>query len=101
MKATYVRAAIASGEPGLQAWADAQESKLAAADEKVRVVALKAMGGAYEKYSAPVRWEGGQDLTGHRTETLGRLAEALSGVPGGYDMLYEVSKKQFPRFGFV
>lgn len=71
--------------------------KLAAADEKVRVVALKAMGSAYEKYSAPVRWEGGQDLTGHRTETLGRIAEALSGVPGGYDMLYEVSKKQFPN----
>lgn len=33
MSATYVRAAIASGEPGLQAWADAQESKLAAADD--------------------------------------------------------------------
>jgi hypothetical protein len=70
--------------------------KLPAADEKVRVVALKAMGGAYEKYNAPTRWEGGQDLTGHRKETLGRLAEALSGVPGGYDLLYQVSKKQFP-----
>ena len=71
--------------------------KLTTADDKVRVVALKAMGEAYEKYNGKTRWEGGQDLTGHRNETLGRLAEALSGVPGGYDVLYTASKKQFPN----
>lgn len=71
--------------------------KLTQADEKVRTVALKAMGEAYEKYNGKTRWEGGQDLTGHRNETLGRLAEALSGVPGGYDVLYTASKKQFPN----
>jgi hypothetical protein len=70
--------------------------KLPAADEKVRVVALKAMGAAYENYSGKTRWEGGQDLTGHRNQTLGRLAGALAGVPGGYDLLYNVSKKQYP-----
>lgn len=70
--------------------------KLTTADDKVRDVALKAMGEAYEKYNGKNRWEGGQDLTGHRNETLGRLAEALSGVPGGYDVLFVASKKQFP-----
>jgi hypothetical protein len=71
--------------------------KLTTADEKVRQVALKAMGAAYAKYNAPIRWEGGQDLAGHREETLERIAGAISGIPGGFDVLYQASKKQYPN----
>jgi len=63
--------------------------KLPAANPKVRDLALKAIGGAYANYSGAKTWVGGQDLTGHRKETLEVLAGALTGVPGGYDMLYQ------------
>lgn len=66
------------------------------ATPKVRDLALKAIGDAYANYSGGDKWVGGQDLTGHRQETLGVLAAALSDVPGGFDALYELSKKQFP-----
>jgi hypothetical protein len=66
------------------------------ATPNVRDLALKAIGDAYANYSGGDKWVGGQDLTGHRKETLGVLAAALAEVPGGLDVLYEVSKKQFP-----
>ena len=74
----------------------ALREKLPAASEKVRGLALKAMGGAYQNYSGTNVWVGGQNLTGHRTETLEVLASTLASVPGGYDVLYQVSKKQYP-----
>ena len=67
------------------------------ATPKVRDLALKALGGAYENYSGGDRWVGGQDMVGHRVETLGVLASALADVPGGFDVLYQISKKQFPE----
>jgi len=70
--------------------------QLTTATPKVRDLALKAMGDAYQNYSGKTTWAGGQDLTGHRKETLELLASALTGVPGGYDVLYQISKKQSP-----
>jgi hypothetical protein len=74
----------------------ALREKLPAASPKVRDLALKAMGGAYQNYSGAKTWEGGQDLTGHRKDTLEMLAATLTGVPGGYDMLYQLAKHQYP-----
>jgi hypothetical protein len=70
--------------------------KLPAATPKVRDLALKAIGDAYQNYGGLKTWTGGQDLTGHRAETLEVIASALAGVPGGYDVLYQVAKTQFP-----
>jgi Family of unknown function (DUF6288) len=71
--------------------------QLPTASAKVRELALKSIGDAYVNYSGGNRWAGGQDLTNHRKDTLEVLAATLSEVPGGLDVLYEVSKKQFPE----
>jgi hypothetical protein len=70
--------------------------KLPAASPTVRDLALKAIGDAYQNYSGGTKWVGGQDLTGHRKDTLEMIAGALTGVQGGLDVLYQVSKKQYP-----
>lgn len=70
--------------------------KLPAASPKVRELALKAIGDAYQNYSGGKTWVGGQDLTGHRNETLEVIASSLTGIPGGYDVLYQVARKQYP-----
>ena len=67
------------------------------ASPKARDLALKAIGDAYANYGGKTTWVGGQNLTGHRNETLEVIASALADVPGGYDVLYEMSKKQFPN----
>lgn len=72
-------------------------AQLPKASPKVRELALQAIGDAYSNYAGENTWIGGQDMAGHRKETLGVLAAALAEVPGGYDVLFEVSKKQFPN----
>jgi len=76
---------------------NALREKLPAASDKVRSLALKAMGGAYQNYSGTNAWTGGQNLTGHRKDTIERLADTLTSIPGGYDVLYQVSKTQYPN----
>jgi hypothetical protein len=71
-------------------------AKLPAASAEVRDLALKAIGDAYQNYGGVKTWVGGQDLSGHRAETLGVIAAALADVPGGYDVLYQVARTQFP-----
>jgi hypothetical protein len=75
----------------------ALRAKLPEASGKIRDAALKAMGGAYQDYSGPTQWVGGQKMAGHRKETLDFLASSLVGIPGGYDVLFEISKKQHPK----
>jgi hypothetical protein len=70
--------------------------KLPAASPKVRDLAIKAIGDAYQHYSGGKTWVGGQDLTGHRQETIEVLADTLASVPGGYDVLYQLAKTQYP-----
>jgi hypothetical protein len=71
-------------------------STLPAASTNVRAVALKALGATYANYEGPSTWQGGQDMKGHRKETIERLAETLATVPGGYDVLFELAKQQYP-----
>ena len=71
-------------------------AKLPSASPEVRDLALRAIGDAYQNYGGGDTWVGGQDLTRHRAETLGVLASALADVPGGYDMLYQIAKGQYP-----
>lgn len=71
--------------------------QLPAATPKMRDLALKAIGDAYVNYEGKTVWAGGQDLRGHRNETLEVIATALAEVPGGLDVLYEISKKQEPE----
>lgn len=63
---------------------------------KVQAAAAKVFGETYSKYSAPRAAEGGLDLSPHRRGTLERFAQTLLSVPGGAEVLYEVSKKEFP-----
>ncbi len=62
----------------------------------VRDVALKSLGSTYAGYEGPSTWPGGQNLAGHRQQTIQRIAETLATVPGGYDALFELAKKQNP-----
>ena len=70
---------------------------LPAANGKARDLALQVFGQSYVKYSGPETWEGGQNLAGHKKETLGRLAATLAASPGGYDVLYQVAKERHPN----
>jgi hypothetical protein len=62
----------------------------------VRDVALKALGATYTGYEGPSMWTGGQNMAGHRKETINRIAETLATVPGGYDVLFDLAKKKNP-----
>ncbi len=70
--------------------------ELPAASPKVQAAARKVFGETYANYSAPRAAEGGLDLNPHRVGTLERFATTLASVPGGLDVLYQVSKKEFP-----
>ena len=80
-----------TGGPGY-----ALRSILPNATPKVREVALKALGASYAGYEGPSMWAGGQNMAGHRKETIERIAETLATVPGGYDVLFDLAKKQNP-----
>jgi hypothetical protein len=71
-------------------------STLPTASDAVRAVALKTLGATYANYAGPSTWSGGQDMKGHRQETIERLAETLASVPGGFDVLFELAKQQYP-----
>jgi hypothetical protein len=64
---------------------------------KAHDLALKVFGQSYVKYSGPDTWEGGQNLAGHKKETLERLAATLASTPGGYDVLYQMAKERHPN----
>ena len=66
------------------------------APENVHAVALQTFGDAYIHYSGGDSWPGGQDLRNHQRETLERLAGTLAAIPGGYDVLYQLSKQRNP-----
>ena len=66
------------------------------ASGKARELALKVFGQTYLNYSGPETWEGGQNLAGHKKETIGRLAATLASTPGGYDVLYQLAKQRNP-----
>ncbi len=69
---------------------------LPAVSGKPRDLALKVFGQSYLNYSSPDTWEGGQNLAGHKKESLERLAATLASAPGGYDVLYQLAKERNP-----
>ena len=68
-----------------------------AASGKMHDLALQSFGQSYRKYSGPETWEGGQNLAGHKKQTLERLAATLAAAPGGYDVLYQLAKERNPH----
>ena len=71
-------------------------SKLPLATGEARDLALKVFGNTYSNYAGTDTWEGGADLTAHRKDTLELLAGSLAGVPGGYDILFQLAKQRIP-----
>ncbi len=69
---------------------------LANATPEVHKLAVQSLGSSYAGYQGGQKWQGGQDMVGHRKETMEMIAETLSSVPGGFDVLFEISKKQHP-----
>ncbi len=70
--------------------------QLAEASPAVRDLAMKTIEGAYTGYAGVKTWPGGQNITGVYDSHLELLATTLSGVPGGFDILYDVAKKRYP-----
>jgi hypothetical protein len=71
--------------------------RLATADPEVQQYAREIFGKSYTAFPDKLIVPGGQDLTEGTAYLLENIAKNLAGVPGGYDMLYEVSKKKFPE----
>ena len=66
------------------------------ASPEVSELAIKSLGGAYGDYAGVRTWAGGQNVSSVYDAHLEVMAEALSGVPGGYDVLYEIAKNRYP-----
>lgn len=70
--------------------------RLTTADPEVQKYAREILGKAYIDFPDKLTVPGGQDLTEGTAYLLENIARNLAGVPGGYDTLYQVSKKKFP-----
>lgn len=71
-------------------------SKLQAADPEVQKFALTVMGDAYLAFPQKLEAPGGQDLSDGVDYLLDDIAESIASTPGGFDVLYDVSKKRSP-----
>jgi hypothetical protein len=69
---------------------------LAAASPEVQKLAAATLKGAFTGYAGVKTAAGGQDITTVYYSHLQFLASYLAGVKGGYDVLYEIAKSQFP-----
>ncbi len=70
--------------------------QLKAADPEVLQFARETIGKSYEVFPEKLTVPGGQDLTEGTAYLLDSIAKNLAEVPGGLDILYEVSKTKFP-----
>lgn len=70
---------------------------LAKASPEVQKLAATTLRGAYAGFAGVKSAEGGQDITTVYESHKKFLASYLAGVDGGYDLLYEIAKKQFPN----
>ncbi len=71
-------------------------AQLQNADPEVQQLARKTLGQSYVDFPSELSVPGGQDLTEGTKYLLDNIAKNLSDLPGGYDELYDVSKKKFP-----
>lgn len=70
--------------------------QLAAASPAVRDMAAKTIESAYSGYGGTKTWPGGQNIATVYDSHLELLATTLTGIPGGYDILFDVAKKRYP-----
>ena len=69
---------------------------LAAASPEVQKLAAATLKGSFAGFAGVKTAEGGQDITTVYDSHKKFLAGYLAGVEGGYDVLYEIAKDQFP-----
>ena len=74
----------------------ALRGQLREAGQDVQALALEVLGVTYADYAGTRVWEGGQNLTRNYEEHIDVIAETLSQVPGGYDVLHQISRARFP-----
>ena len=65
----------------------------------VRKFALDMFGKSYIHFPKQLAAPGGQDLSEGTDMLLENIASTLANTPGGFDVLYQVSKKRFPEQG--
>lgn len=71
-------------------------TRLQEAETPVQNSALEELAVAYNKFPAAFNAPGGQNMSGCVDYMLKGIARKMSDLPGGFDKLYEVSKKRFP-----
>jgi len=64
--------------------------------EEIKELALRAFGVAYQVFPTDLRAPGGADMRNALPHLQGRLAEAMTRFPGGYDALYRISREIMP-----
>jgi Family of unknown function (DUF6288) len=72
-------------------------ANLASASPKVQKLAAEMLTDAYADFAGVKAAEGGQDITTVYESHKKFLAGYLAGVEGGYDILFEIAKQQFPN----
>jgi len=75
---------------------NAIRANLASAGPEARKLAIETLGETFGHYDGVKVWEGGQDITSVYDSHLGFIAASLGDVPGGLDVLYELSRQRFP-----
>ena len=84
------RSALTRGlMPGIRA-------NIKAAGPKVQALATATLKEAYTGFAGVKTEPGGQNVTSTYDAHLGFIAESLADVPGGLDVLYEISREKFP-----
>ncbi len=71
-------------------------SNIKAAGPEVQALAKETLEAAYTGYAGVSTEPGGQDVSNTYEAHLGFIAESLVDVPGGLDVLYEISTERFP-----
>jgi len=67
------------------------------ADPGVQVFAVDALARAYVEYPTEFKAPGGQDMSACVDYMIKGVARNLANAPGGFDRLYEASRKRFPN----
>jgi len=70
---------------------------LNSAGPAVQKLATATLKEAYTGYQGVTKTEAGLDIAKNFDSHMEFIASTLAGVPGGYDLLYEVAKKRFPN----
>ena len=70
--------------------------RLKEADPEVQAFALQVFAKAYTDFPTHLKAPGGQDMSSGVDFLLNKIALNMTQIPGGYDVLFRVSRKRFP-----